>query len=34
VLLIARHLTALIVTAPIGLPLGLFGLLPIVKGLF
>ena len=33
-LIVGGILTALIITAPIGLPLALFGLLLIVKGLF
>ncbi len=33
-LLVGGILTALIITAPIGLPLAVFGLLLIVKGLF
>ena len=33
-LIVGAILTALIITAPLGLPLALFGLLLIVKGLF
>ena len=33
-LIIGGILTALVVTAPIGIPLGLFGLLLVIKGLW